>query len=89
MEIHVIQVFMIPLFSHMLQTQEKNMSRKLLIISLSAVTQTQMEIILRVSAIEDWKVKCRLPIMYLLPGGVIGPVGLDSDLVELKKFSKE
>ena len=61
----------------------KNYSKNLLVLTLNA-SASDMDQLLLVKSLGDWTVSCRLPQMLHSSRGLMGPVGLDSDLAELK-----
>jgi hypothetical protein len=67
----------------------KNLTRKLLIISLRTDSVSSEDALLSVSKIGSWNVKCRLPINQTSSFGVIGPFGQDTTDEEVKEALTE
>ena len=63
----------------------KNLKRKLLIIKIEKPTDDELAEILQTKSIGEWQVKCRLPNSAQYIRGVIGPIGHESDLQEVKE----
>ena len=66
----------------------KNISRKILIIELDTSDITDISKVLSVTKLGNYSVKCRLPVNHTKCQGVIGPVSLDTDMVELEEAIK-
>ena len=62
----------------------KNISRKLLIIEIDHCNNDKIQEILNLSLLGDYQIKCRLPLNKTISYGVIGPIGIETSLVELK-----
>ena len=60
----------------------------MLIIKIEKVSQDELTEILKTNSIGEWQVKCRLPSSLQNIRGVIGPIGLESDLDEVKETLK-
>ena len=71
-----------PFHPFLLDTR-KNYSKNLLVLTLNAST-SDMDKLLLVKTLGDWTISCRLPQMLNSSRGLMGPIGLDSDLSELK-----
>ena len=68
----------------------KNVDKDILVVYLKKnVNGDLLNEILTIDHIGNWKVDCRLPQHQKLSFGVIGPVELDTDLVELLEYLKE
>ena len=76
-------------FKPMLVNTKKNYAKNLLVLTLSGVTDAVLNKLLTIDRLGEWQVKCRLPLMHQICRGVIGPIGIDSDLVELKAIFSE
>ena len=74
-----------PFQQYLLDTR-KNFGKKLLILTISSVPSHTLTDLLQTTKIGDWSVRCRLPKMHSTVRGVIGPVGLDSDLGEFQEL---
>lgn len=73
-------------FHPFLVDSRKNFARKLLILTVSKAPPEALGGLLETCTLGDWSVVCRLPLMHTSVRGVIGPLGLDSNLVELREL---
>ena len=62
----------------------KNMSRQILIVELENPVQEKIQEILDLKGLGEFPVTCRLPLNKTVSYGVIGPIGLDTSMDELK-----
>ena len=67
----------------------KNITRKIIIVKLKNTPINKMEEIIGIKQIGEWKVNCRLPLNQSKSVGVIGPIGVDTNLEEFQTDLKE
>ena len=67
---------------HVLDTR-RNFAKKLLVVTLTRVDDVTLGRLLKVDSLGDWPVVCRLPRIFQRTRGVIGPIGLDSDMSDI------
>ena len=66
----------------------KNISRKILIIEVDKSDIADTSKLLNITKLGNYSVKCRLPVDHTKCQGVIGPVSLDTDMVDLEQAIK-
>ena len=63
----------------------KNVGKKLLVIKLKPIKTDLLNDILNITSIGDWEVRCKIPQSLTRTYGVIGPIGLETPIEQIKE----